>query len=363
MVSRVWLVRAAKVVAWVLAALLFLAAAEHQAFAYLASEGRYRLDRNTGQTDPSPSPQQVLDRMAFGSSDSLTLLVTSDIMRCRRTDMPMDLLPAISNQLGWRGTYVPYRHAPEGMIALARQWPDAPILAVGDLEQGRGTPGEFADCFAPVWDDLHDRTLPAPGNHEYITPGAFAYYDFWGQQAGPDRRGYYAVTWRNWLILSLNSEIDARPGSPQARWVKQQLDQFPQACVMAVFHRPAYSIRHRRFGKNALALFQQIQTAGGSLVLNGHNHFFERSKPINAQGLVDGAHGAIRFTAGPGGAILEPKVVDDLPEHVATALIGVPGLLRIVLHQTTFDWAFHLAPDATVKDHGTAPCRPRGTRT
>lgn len=360
MVSRAVLTRVARTVAWVFAALLFVLAAEYQAFAYLASEARYRLERIAGQPDPAPLPQQVVDRLAAQAGDSLTLLVTSDIKRCKRTDMPMGLLPAISNKLGWRGSYVPYRHAPEGMIALARQWPEAPILAVGDLEQGRGTPGEFADCFAPSWGDLRDRTLPAPGNHEYITPGAFAYYDFWGQQAGPDRRGYYAVTWRNWLLLSLNSEIEARPGSAQARWVDAQLARFPGACVLAYFHRPAHAMTYRRFGEDAMALFTQIHAAGGSLVLNGHNHIYERSKPITADGQVDHANGMIRFTVGPGGAILQRHEPETLPDHVEKVLIGLPGLMRLELGENSFSWAFHAAPDGAVLDHGHADCRPRG---
>lgn len=340
-------------------ALFLTAAAEYQAFAYIASEARYRFDRFTGQTNPIATPQEIIDRIPAGPSDNLTLLVTSDIMRCKRTDVPMGLLPAISNQLGWRGRYAPYRHAPEGMIALAHRWPDAPILAVGDLEQGRGTPGEFADCFAPVWGDLRDRTLPAPGNHEYITPGAFAYYDFWGQQAGPDRRGYYAVRWRNWLILSLNSEIDAQPGSAQAHWITIQLEQHPNACILAFFHRPAHAMTHRRFGENAVALFQQVHRAGGSIVLNGHNHIYERSKPINVQGAVDDTRGMIRFTVGPGGAVLPHRDPGVLPEHVAAALIGVPGLMRLELSESSFAWAFHTAPDAGISDQGSAPCRDR----
>ena len=359
MVSRVSLARTGKVFGVVLAGVLFILAAEYMAFAWLASEVRYRIGQAIGADGKEPTPQEVLDRWTARTNDSLTVLVTSDIMRCKRTDRPMGLLPAISNQLGWRGTYTPYRHAPEAMIALAHTWPDAPILAVGDLEQGRGTPGEFADCFAPVWGDLRERTLPAPGNHEYITPGAFAYYDFWGAQAGPDRRGYYAVTWRNWLLLSLNSEIDAKPGSEQARWIDNHLHAFPDACLLAFFHRPAHALSYRRFGENAMALFQQIHAAGGSVALNGHNHIYERSKPITADGQPDDIDGMMRFTVGPGGAILPPHSPEALPEHIDKVLIGVPGLLRLVLDDNSFSWTFHLAPDGAAGDQGTAPCRVR----
>lgn len=360
--TKLVVVRSAKVLAWGFAALMCVLAAEYMAFAYIVSEARYRVGQIVGWEDPAPTPQQVMNRFAARSDESLTLLVTSDIKRCKRTDMPMGLLPAISNQLGWRGSYVPYRHAPEAMIALTHRWPDAPILAVGDLEQGRGMPGEFKDCFAPAWGVLRERTLPAPGNHEYITPGAFAYYDFWGQQAGPGRRGYYAVSWRNWLILSLNSEVGAESGSAQARWIDEQLALFPDACVLTFFHRPAHSLRHRRFGENALALFQQIEAAGGSLALNGHNHIYERSKPIDGQGLVDDVQGMIRFTVGPGGTMLEHHEPADLPVHVEKVLIGIPGIMRLELHDASFSWAFHAAPDGSVLDKGRANCRTRRTK-
>lgn len=88
----------------------------------------------------------------------------------------------------------------------------APILALGDIVYSSGSPREFSNCFEPIWGELNSRTLPASGNHEYPTPSAFAYYDYWGTQAGPDRRGYYAVEYNDWLILSLNSEVKAGPG-------------------------------------------------------------------------------------------------------------------------------------------------------
>ena len=47
-----------------------------------------------------------------------------------------------------------------------------PVLAAGDLAYPNGTLEEFTRCYAPSWGAFKDRTYPAPGNHDYRTPGA-----------------------------------------------------------------------------------------------------------------------------------------------------------------------------------------------
>jgi hypothetical protein len=255
----------------------------------------------------------------------------------------------------------PDRADASSSAAFATKVTGLPILAVGDLVYARGTPGEFAECFDASWGGLRGRILPAPGNHEYGTPGAFGYFDYWDAQAGPDRRGYYALRWGNWLILSLNSEVDAAPGSPQAAWLARELNTVPNACVMAFFHKPAHSLQGARHGmENATYLFTQLQQAGGSFVINGHNHFYERTQPLDAAGAVDTQHGMIGFTVGTGG-IQGPATHDAaLPAQTAAAIFGTIGLLRVELSDAGFAWWFHQAADGTIMDHGRAPCVKKG---
>jgi len=62
MVSRVSLARTGKVFGVVLAGVLFILAAEYMAFAWLASEVRYRIGQAIGADGKEPTPQEVLDR-------------------------------------------------------------------------------------------------------------------------------------------------------------------------------------------------------------------------------------------------------------------------------------------------------------
>ena len=46
-----------------------------------------------------------------------------------------------------------------------------------------GTAAQFADCYGPTWGRHRVRTRPTPGNHEYQSPGALPYFDYFGERA------------------------------------------------------------------------------------------------------------------------------------------------------------------------------------
>lgn len=353
--------RLGKGLAAVLGGLFLLTAVEYQLFAYAASVLRHELSVMITAPTLKTGPAEVLAAHQGSDRTRLSFLAVGDIARCARTDIPGRLLPATSEQLGLRGTMVPYHADPASSAQLAGLWPDFPVLALGDLVYARGTPGEFSECYHSAWGGLRPRILPAPGNHEYGTPGAFGYFDYWGAQAGPARLGYYALHWGNWLMLSLNSEVDASPGSRQAVWLAKELENAPGACVMAFFHKPAHSLQGpRRDMKNGALLFSQVQQAGGSFVLNGHNHFYERTLPLDDAGTVDLERGTVSFTIGTGGIEGPTNHQGTLPAQTATAIFGTIGLLRLELSNDGFAWWFHQAADAVVLDQGRAPCRSRG---
>lgn len=370
MATRAPFARWIRIAALGLAALSLLAALEAQLPAYGASLLRQEIRMITHQPDTSPPPQDVLASLTRPDQNRLTILAVGDIARCARTDLPGRLLPATTDQLGWHRPMIADHADPQASARLAATWPAAPILALGDLAYARGTPAEFADCFDGAWGSLRPRILPAPGNHEYGTPGAFGYFDYWGAQAGPDRRGYYALRWRNWLMLSLNSEVDAAPGSPQAIWLAQELAQAraraPEGCIMAFFHKPAHSPQGPRHDQhNAERLFAQVQQAGASFVIHGHNHIYERSPQQDSSGAAVATGGTMAFTVGTGGVTAPgPQHASQNasqtghPGHSHVTIQGTIGLLRMELSDHGFAWWFHQAADGAVLDHGRATCGP-----
>src|SRR5690242_19779893 len=61
------------------------------------------------------------------------------------------------------------------------------VLTLGDNAYDSGTAEQFRNCYDPTWGRHKARTRPSPGNHDYVTPGAAAYFDYFGESAGPDR--------------------------------------------------------------------------------------------------------------------------------------------------------------------------------
>lgn len=115
-----------------------------------------------------------------------------------------------------------------------------PIALLGDLAYGSGTQQEFAECFAASWGSLADRTRPTPGNHEYESPGAGPYFEFFGAVAGDPSRGYYSYDLGAWHVIALNSNCDVVGGcgdcSAQLAWLAEDLAQSNASCTLAYWH-------------------------------------------------------------------------------------------------------------------------------
>ena len=97
------------------------------------------------------------------------------------------------------------------------------VFAAGDLAYEKGSAADFKNCYGPTWGQFKNRTRPALGNHEYGEPTASAYFQYWGEQAGPAGKGYYSYDLGPWHIIALNTNCFAKAlggcgsGSPEAR--------------------------------------------------------------------------------------------------------------------------------------------------
>ncbi len=90
------------------------------------------------------------------------------------------------------------------------------VFVLGDNVYIDGTYREFADCYDPTWGRHKDRTKPVPGNHEYFTPGAAGYFQYFNNIPA-----YYAYDLGSWRIYALNSEIDVSSTGAQLKWLKK----------------------------------------------------------------------------------------------------------------------------------------------
>lgn len=179
------------------------------------------------------------------------------------------------------------------------------IATLGDNVYPDGTAGQFGDCYDPIWGRQLARTRPAPGNHDYETPGAAGYFAYFGAAAGDPKTGYYAYDLGGWRIYALNSNCDeiggCGGGSAQVAWLTADLAAHPSQCVLAYWHHPRYSSGRHGSQASTDVLWDTLYDTGAEIVLNGHDHSYERFAPQSDSGQVDPEAGIVEFVVGTGG--------------------------------------------------------------
>jgi hypothetical protein len=179
------------------------------------------------------------------------------------------------------------------------------VATLGDDAYESGTAREYRQCYNPTWGAFLDRTRPAPGNHEYLTSGAAGYFGYFGLRAGDSKLGYYAYDLGAWRLYALNSNCadigGCTPGSPEVAWLKADLAAHPTQCVLAYWHHPRFSSGEHGSNAFVAGLWDTLNAAGADIVLNGHDHDYERFAPMNDSGQVDTTGGIVEFVVGTGG--------------------------------------------------------------
>ena len=236
---------------------------------------------------------------------------------------------------------------------------DGTILAVGDLAYPDGAARDFGRCYDTSWGRHRDRTRPVPGNHEYETNGAAAYFEYFGPVAGDPAEGWHAFDLGEWRIIGLNSNCQEIGGcgaeSPQAAWLRGELETTKRACTLAYWHHPRWSSGEEHGSSAATdAFWRLLHDASAELVLTAHDHQYERFEPMDEGGEAD-SEGMVQFVVGTGGRSLYDfaAILPNSAAHDASTY----GVLRLTLRPGAYDWEFAAASAAAFEDSGTAPCR------
>jgi 3',5'-cyclic AMP phosphodiesterase CpdA len=243
---------------------------------------------------------------------------------------------------------------------VQRQRPDA-VLALGDLQYENGALDKFLVSYADSWGRLKDVTHPAIGNHEYLSgyPGYFAYF---GAAAGPSRRGYYSFELGAWHVVSLNSNCAEAGGcgvrSPQVAWLRRDLRAHPARCTLAFWHHPHFSSGQHGNDDGGHdptgAFWSALAAAGADVVLNGHDHDYERFAPQSPTGEPDPRRGIREFVVGTGGR--SHYRFHHLQRNSVVRDDRAFGALRLDLRPGSYSWRFVALPGVLLSDAGDGRC-------
>lgn len=232
------------------------------------------------------------------------------------------------------------------------------VFALGDNAFPDGSAVAYRDCYDPSWGRHKARTYAALGNHEYNLGNAAASFDYFGSRAGPRELGYYSLDLGNWhvVVLNVNDAVSFEEGSAQDQWLQADLAANSKVCTIAFWHNPRFfSSNTLGWTSNAFitALWERLYDAGVDLVVNGHQHHYERFPPMTPTGSPDEARGIRQFNAGTGGESTEMPVAIAQHSEVRSDAFGI---LRLTLDAGTYAWEFVPVVSGQFSDSGTGTC-------
>lgn len=237
------------------------------------------------------------------------------------------------------------------------------VLPLGDLQYPDGTLEQFMGAYDPSWGVHAPSTYPSVGNHEYHVPGARGYFDYWsskGRPTGDPNAGYHSFELGSWHVIALNSncsEVDCAEGSAQNDWLERDLAATTRSCVLAYWHHPLFNsglVHGDAMLPGVRELWDDLYAAGVDVVLNGHEHSYQRYAKQDPNGSA-AADGIRQFVVGTGGSRLYGLHTAQDPNYEAGQATDF-GVLRLTLDDGAYSWEFVSIAGAVMDSGGPVPC-------
>jgi hypothetical protein len=137
-------------------------------------------------------------------------------------------------------------------------------------------------------------------------------------------------------------------------WLKQDLAANPRKCTLAYFHHPLFSSGRNGNKTKMRPTWGALYAANADVVVNGHDHNYERFAPQRPDGTLDTSRGIREFVVGTGGAshITFGTIKRNSQVRNATTY----GVLKLTLNPTSYAWKFVPVAGKSFTDSGTTSC-------
>ena len=178
----------------------------------------------------------------------------------------------------------------------------------------------------------------------------------WRKAKGRAQRSYYSFDLGSWHLISIAAMagVSAASGSAEEQWLRSDLAAHPNQCVLAYWHEPRWSTGNVHGNdSSSSALWADLYAAHADIVLNGHDHNYQRYGRLNPAGAADPS-GIREFVVGTGGwGHYGFSTTSPMPEIRNGTDYGV---LRLTLHPGSYDWKFVPIAGASFADSGSSAC-------
>lgn len=246
------------------------------------------------------------------------------------------------------------RDTDEKTATLLEHFPSSTVFTTGDNVYPVGTRDTYSQCYEPSWGKVKARTRPSPGNHDYAQ-GTNSYFSYFGENAGKKGEGYYSYDLGGWHIVMLDSECinGCNTTSSQYMWLKNDLETAQASCTMAMWHHPVFSSGMHGNSERAHDLWNLLYNYGAEVVVNGHDHYYERFAPQNKAGQAD-SQGIREFIVGTGGKDL--YAVTSIQPNSEIRNAETFGVMKFDLKPGSYTWEFIPIEGSTFTDKGEGSC-------
>jgi hypothetical protein len=179
------------------------------------------------------------------------------------------------------------------------------LLHTGDIAYDSGELADFEAKFFDTYANVLEvvPVFPASGNHDYRVDDAATFRQVFalpenGGPAGVER--WFSFDWGDVHFVALDTE---RVGSEQSAWLDADLASNALPWTVVYMHKPPYSSGAHGSSLDVRDAFSPIfERHGVQLVLSGHDHDYERTRPIG---------GVTYVVTGGGGYGLRPVGQSD----------------------------------------------------
>ena len=257
------------------------------------------------------------------------------------------------------------------------------VFALGDTQYECGGAAAYPLSYGPSWGRFKAITWSIPADQEYATSGgtnchagATGYFSYFGARGGSQGTIPGVQSFNlpegctpgpagdcTWHIIGLNSVCSAiggcGNGSPMETWLDQDLTQSSWAvCTGVMLHLPRFTSRATgtQINQTMLNLWQDFVAHGVEFVLSGNNHYYERFAPQDALGNAT-PNGTVQWIVGTGGKSHGQLAAPGsrLPNSQA-GMSDEFGVLKLTLHDESYDWDFLPIAGGTFSDTGSRGC-------
>ena len=233
------------------------------------------------------------------------------------------------------------------------------ILGLGDYQYKYGSRAELLDGFDKIWGPKPGGLFPlikptAGPTHDITSCSESDYRDYWGVGGMQP----YSFDLGGWHVISLPSAA-YRYGCDTAgtlAWLEQDLAMHANTCTLAFWHEPYWTRPTAEHTRDTAVKpwVQALYDAGADVVLNGHQHDYQRFAPQNPSDQLDPARGLREFVVGTGG--IGVYGFTGAAANVEASDATTYGALKLTLRSTGYDWSFLPAAGGSFADAGSGTC-------